>query len=321
MGNKPLNPKLLSMFGMGGAAFGSYLPDMTEKTPGVLVLSADMSTPAGLDKFKSKFPDRFINVGIAEQNMIGVASGLADEGYKPICEAQSCFLSMRDYEQVRQFCGYMGVPLVLVGISGGLSLTFMGNTHYSLEDFALMRTVPGMSVIAPCDSLEAVKAIDAALRLDTPVYIRLQGGAGWPAVHKSDIDFEIGKAIEMCKGSDAQIIATGSMVGQVMKAAEMLAADGISVTVTDMHTVKPLDNEAIDLDANLIFTIEEHRPVGGLGDAVATFLAEGKGSPRLIKISAPEGFPTVGDYEFLLKECGLTAQQIADKIKTEINKL
>ena len=321
MKTKALNPKLLSMFGMGGAIFGYALPEITKEQLELLVLSADMSSPAGLDKFKSSYPDRFINVGIAEQNMIGVASGLTEEGYKCICVAQSCFISMRDYEMVRQFCGYMGIPLILIGISGGLSLMYMGNTHYALEDFALMRTIPEMNVIAPCDALEAVKAFDQATKLDSPVYIRLQGGAGWPSIHKEDYDFQVGKAIKVREGKDFQIIATGSMVGNSIKAAELLAKDGIDMEVIDMHTLKPLDTEIINLEEKIMFTVEEHRPVGGLGDAVASFLARQSNSPRLVKISVNEVFPQVGDYDFLLEQCGLQPHQIADRIRNEIKKI
>lgn len=318
MGNKSLNPKLLSMFGMGGSVFGFTLPELFKKRQDILVLSADMSSPAGLDKFKTSYPDSFINVGIAEQNMIGMAAGLSDMGYKCICVAQSSFITMRDYEMVRQFCGYMKIPLVLIGISGGLSLTFMGNTHYALEDIALMRTIPGMKVIAPCDALEAAKAFEQAVSIDEPVYIRLQGGAGWPAVHKEDFDFKIGTAIKMRDGKDAQVISTGSVVGSSLKAAELLAEEGIQIEVIDMHTIQPLDTDIINLDNDKVFTVEEHRCIGGLGDAVASYLAQNQKSPRLVKISADEVFPQVGDYDYLLEQCGLLPNQIADKIKTEI---
>lgn len=318
MENKPLNPKLLSMFGMGGSVFGFALPELSKNHQDILVLSADMSSPAGLDKFKSSFPDRFINVGIAEQNMIGMAAGLTDSGYKCICVAQSCFISMRDYEMVRQFCGYMSSPLILIGIHGGFSLTFFGNTHYALEDIALMRTIPGMNVIAPCDALEAVKAFDQAVRMNSHVYIRLQGGAGWSIVHNEDFDFKIGKGIKLREGKDAQIISTGSMVGNSLKAAELLAKEGIQIEVIDMHTIKPLDTDIINRDNDLVFTVEEHRPTGGLGDAVADYLSGHDRKPRLVKICVDEIFPQVGDYGYLLDQCGLQPNQIVERIKNEI---
>lgn len=317
MENKKLNPKLLSMFGMGGAAFGFMLPKLARNNQSLTVVSADMSSPAGLDKFKSLYPDRFLNVGIAEQNMIGVAAGLTNEGYRCICEAQACFVSMRDFEQVRQFCGYMGYPLILVGIGGGFSLAYMGNTHYALEDISLMRSIPGMTVIAPCDSLEAAKAIEAAVNHDGPVYIRLQGGAGWPAVHKSDFDFKIGKAVRLREGRDIQLIACGSMVCNALKAADILDENGISAEVVDMHTVKPLDTDSIKLHCP-VFTIEEHRPVGGLGDTVASYIAQSDAPSKLVKICVDEVFPSVGDYEYMIEECGLSPAGIAERILSNL---
>ena len=227
MGNSKINPKIYSALGQGGSMFGITLPDVARKKDNVIVLSADMSTPAGLDKFKSLYPDKFFNLGIAEQNMIGVAAGLTDEGYKTISVAQACFVSMRCFEQVRQFLGYMHSAQVLVGIGSGFSLTLMGNTHYALEDISLMKTIPGMTVIAPCDALEAMKALEAAVQLESPVYIRLYGGTATPIVYHEDFDFKVGKSVTLRKGKDLQIIATGSMVYMAMQVAEILAGKGV----------------------------------------------------------------------------------------------
>ena len=221
MENK-INVKLLSMAGQGGSAFGIALMEMMKERDNIMVLSADMSTPAGLDKFKATYPDHFINVGIAEQNMIGIAAGLAEEGYKVICVAQACFITMRCFEQIRQYAGYMGIPMVLVGIGSGLSLQYMGNTHYSLEDIALMRMIPGMNVMAPCDSLEAMKTLQTAVNQNSSSYIRLWGGTGIPTVHTEDFHFEYGKAIILREGKDLTLVATGSMVSLALKVAESL---------------------------------------------------------------------------------------------------
>lgn len=319
MEKKLLNPKLLSMLGMGGAIFGSYLPEIVKENPKILILSADMSSPAGLDKFKAAFPDNFINVGIAEQNMIGIAAGLSNEGYKCICVAQSCFITMRAYEMVRQFCGYMGIPLILIGIGGGFSLGYMGNTHYALEDIALMRTIPGMTVITPADSLEAVKVFEEALTMDSPVYIRLQGGAGWPSVHTADIDLiRIGKGILLKEGGDCSIIASGSMVRNALQSAEILEGEGIKAEVINMPTLKPIDAYMINTDNRIIFTIEEHRPIGGLGDAVADIIAKRGSGTRLVKLSVDETYPIPGDYNYLVEQANLSATIIAEKIKKEI---
>lgn len=314
-----VNFKLMSMAGQGGSVFGMALMELMERRSDLMVLSSDMSTPAGLDKFKAAYPSHFMNMGIAEQNMIGAAAGLADEGYKPICVAQASFVTMRSFEQVRQFCGYMQIPLVLVGIGSGLSLQYMGNTHYALEDIALMRTIPEMEVIAPCDSYEAVKAFEYALDSTHPIYIRLFGGTAIPAVFTDDIAFTCGQAITIRNGNDVQIIATGSMVGYAIKVSEELATVGVEAAVVDMHTLKPLDEKAIALDKKLIVTIEEHSVIGGLGSAVADVLSGHETHPKLLKLGTNDCFMPVGSYPFLLKQSGLDVESIIRLITSNLN--
>lgn len=280
----------------------------------LMVLSSDMSTPAGLDKFKAAYPEHFMNMGIAEQNMIGTAAGLAEEGYKCICVAQACFITMRSFEQVRQYCGYMQLPLVIVGIGSGVSLQYMGNTHYALEDLALMRTIPEMQVIAPCDSYEAVKAFEYAVDSKQPVYIRLYGGTGIPAVFNGEISFEAGKALKLREGKDIQIIATGSMVGSALKVAESLSSEGIEAEVVDMHTIKPLDIDAICSDKKMIVTLEEHNVIGGLGSAVAGVIARKAKHPKLLILGIKDKFVPVGNYLYLLEQCGLDIENIKNTI-------
>ncbi len=318
MENK-VNFKLMSMAGQGGSVFGISLMELMGHRSDLMVLSSDMSTPAGLDKFKAAYPDHFMNMGIAEQNMIGTAAGLAEEGYKPICVAQACFITMRSFEQVRQYCGYMQLPLVIIGIGSGVSLQYMGNTHYALEDLALMRTIPGMEVIAPCDSYEAVKAFEYAVNSKHPVYIRLYGGTAIPAVFNEETDFAFGKAIKLKEGKDVQIIATGSMVGNAMKVAEELEADGIEASVTDMHTIKPFDTEAIEKDKKLIVTLEEHNIIGGLGSTVADALSQYTSHPKVLKLGINDRFVPVGSYKYLLQQCGLDIESIKNKIINNLN--
>lgn len=309
-----MNFKLMSMAGQGGSVFGISLIELMNHRNDLMVLSSDMSTPAGLDKFKAAYPDHFMNMGIAEQNMIGTAAGLAEEGYKPICVAQACFITMRSFEQVRQYCGYMQLPMVIIGIGSGVSLQYMGNTHYALEDLALMRTIPGMEVIAPCDSYEAVLTFEYAINSNHPVYIRLFGGTAIPIVFNEEKEFIGGKAIKMREGKDVQIIATGSMVGNAMKVAEELEADGIEVSVTDMHTIKPFDSEAIEKDKKLIVTLEEHNIIGGLGSSVADELSQLTTHPRLLKLGINDRFVPVGSYKYLLQQCGLDIDSIRNEI-------
>ena len=308
------NFKLMSMAGQGGSIFGISLLELMGRRNDLMVLSSDMSTPAGLDKFKAAYPDHFMNMGIAEQNMIGTAAGLAEEGYKPICVAQACFITMRSFEQVRQYCGYMQIPMVIIGIGSGVSLQYMGNTHFAIEDLALMRTIPGMEVIAPCDSYEAVLAFEYAVNGKHPVYIRLFGGTAISAVFNEETAFNGGKAIKMREGKDVQMIATGSMVGNAMKVAEELAAEGIDASVVDMHTIKPLDKDAIDLNKKLIVTLEEHNIIGGLGSAVADALSQYASHPKLLKLGINDRFVPVGSYKYLLQQCGLDIDSIKNQI-------
>lgn len=313
-----LNPKTLSMLGLGGAMFGVALNELAKAHPELLILSADMSTPAGLDKFKANFPEKFINMGIAEQNMVGTAAGLCDEGYRTISVAQACFMTMRSFEQIRQYVGYMNAKQIFVGVGSGFSLGMMGNTHYSFEDIALMRLIPDMTVVAPCDALEAAKTMECALAYDKPMYIRLFGGLGSPIVHTSDVAFEIGKAIRLRKGKEVQIIASGSMVCNALTAAELLEADGVSASVVDMHTIKPIDESAVDLDAKLIVTIEEHLTTGGLGDAIGECLLCRGAHPHLLKLGIIHPYGQVGDAVYMQKMNGLSPELIAASIKNKL---
>lgn len=309
-----MNFKLMSMAGQGGSIFGIFLIELMGKRKDLMVLSSDMSTPAGLDKFKAAYPDHFMNLGVAEQNMIGTAAGLAEEGYKPICVAQACFITMRSFEQIRQYCGYMQIPMVIVGIGSGVSLQYMGNTHYAIEDIALMRTIPGMEVIAPCDSYQAVKAFEYAVNSNHPVYVRLFGGTAIPMVFNEESDFIFGKAIRMKEGADVQIVATGSMVVNSMKVADELADEGVAASVVDVHTIKPLDVEAINLDTKLFATVEEHSIIGGLGSAVADVLSQHTSHPKLLKFGVNDRFLPVGSYQYLLQQCGLDIESIKKEI-------
>lgn len=305
--------KQMTMFGQAPSIFGICLPAIIERHPEIIVLSADQAYPAGLDSFRTKYSQNFINIGIAEQNMIGVAAGLAETGRRPICVAQACFITMRAFEPVRQFCGYMGIPLILIGLSSGFGLTLMGNTHYALEDIALMRTIPGLSVACPSNSLEAIQAFEEALIHDGPVYIRLNG------LKETQLPITDSGNNILHTGDDVNIIATGSMVLNAVKAAETLEANSIHARVYNAKTVMPLKEEAIVHTAPLTVTVEEHRLIGGLGDAVATKLAETDLRTRLLKLGVNKPFPRPGSYKYLLEQSGLLPDQIAEIITTELN--
>ncbi len=302
-----VNPKILSMYGQGGSLFGVALMKWAEVDERIVVITADQANPAGLDKFKSTYPNRFIDVGIAEQNMIGIAAGLADEGYIPICVAQACFLTMRAFEPIRQYAGYMHKKIIFVGLLSGFSTTFFGNTHYAIEDVALMRTIPNMNICAPCDAISAIQCVEASIDSTNPSYIRLWGGNNIPIVYSQPFDFKIEKSIRLREGKDIQMISTGSMVRVALNIADRLLENGIDAEVVDMTTIKPLDIDAIS-KVKPIYTIEEHSVIGGLGDAVAS------AGYKVFKIGVEDRYSQVGDYDFLLLQNGLEVEQIVEKI-------
>lgn len=313
------NPRVYFRLGQSGSIFGMELMEQAGNYP-FKVLSSDMSVVAGLDRFKKEYPNNFYNVGIAEQNLLGVAAGLDSEGFKTIAVAQACFISMRSFEQVRQYLGYMGGKVMCVGINSGFSLTFFGNTHYAIEDLALMRSIPNMTVLSPADAGEAVKLFDAALKVGGPVYLRLSGSLNTPIVYKEDYELKIGQAITLKEGEDIAIFATGLMVSNALKAAELLLEKGITASVVDVHTIKPIDKDTIlkNCGKNLLVSVEEHNVVGGLGTAIADVLSEHRNSAPLLKLGVQDRFMPVGDYNYLVEQAGLTPEQIAASIENKL---
>ncbi|MEQ2667582.1 transketolase C-terminal domain-containing protein [Bacteroides uniformis] len=314
------NVKMLSMFGMNGAIFGSALPYYHDFY-NFKVLTSDMCSGAGLSRFAQKYPDDFINVGIAEQNMIGVAAGLASEGIKCVVVAQACFITMRSFEPVRQFFGYMGNKAILIGINSGFTLTYFGNTHYSIEDLTLMRTIPGMTVLSPADAGEAVKAFEVALEIDGPVYIRLSGTTNMPIIYNEDFELDLTqpKVVEN-NGDEVTVVATGSMVHYCREAVKSLVEEGVKAKVVDVCSIKPLSTSLVELikGSKLVVSVEEHNIVGGLGGAVAELMAEEGNMPRLLRIGICDRFSSVGDYKYLLDQHGLTKEKIAESIKVRL---
>ena len=315
------NAKLFSTFGQNASVFGNALLTLHDKY-NVKVLSSDMSVGAGLSKFKSTYPQDFFNVGIAEQNLIGVASGMASEGMKCIAVAQACFISMRSFEQVRQYLGYMKFPVIIVGINSGFALTYFGNTHYAIEDIALMRSIPGMTILSPADAGEAVKAVDTALQISGPVYLRLSGTTNNPVVYPDNFEYDYTKSnIVFDCGNDVTIFATGAMVFNSVKAAEMLKEENVNAKVVDVHCIKPLDMDAIAnaMTSKLLVTVEEHSIIGGLGAGVAESISSIGGFNRLIRLGVNDCFSSVGDYNYLIEQHGLAPDAIKDRIIKELH--
>lgn len=310
------NARAYSRLGQRGSIFGMAVLDTVKNDPTHVVLTADLAQLSGLDRFKKAYPENMINVGIAEQNMLGIAAGLAAEGYKPIVTTYATFITLRSCEQIRHYLGYMNLKVIVVGSGAGLVQGFSGNTHYSVEDLAVMRAIPNITVLSPSDAAQAVKAFEAAKQVPNSVYIRLSGGLGCPIVYKNDYNFEIGTPIVAREGGDLTIFATGMMVSAALKAAELLSEKGISVKVVDVHTIKPLSDSVLDntLSSKLLITIEEHNVIGGLGGVISEKLAAIGNTPPLMCLGIKDCFSRVGDYEYLLSENRLLPEQIAEDI-------
>ena len=311
----PMNVRIWSMLGSCGA-FGQAALELPEIDDRVVVLTSDLCVFSGLERFKGKFPDRLYNVGIAEQNMVGVAAGFAREGFIPFATTYAAFASMRCADQVKVNMGYMGLPVKLVGLTAGFAVGALGATHMSLEDVSVMRAMPNVTVLSPADCTATVKAVMAAATCPGPVYLRLSGPMPNPIVYKGDCPFEVGKANVLRDGTDVTFIATGSMVYQALKAAELLEGDGVSAEVVDMHTIQPLDVEAVSRAAGrkLIVTVEEHSVVGGLGSAVAEQLARLPRHPRLVRVGHEGRYPLAGSYADLIRSDGLDAEGIRGRV-------
>ena len=314
------NIRTWSLLGPSGA-HGTAAVELAESNPNVLMLTSDLCFFSGLERFKASYPDRLYNLGIAEQNMIGVAAGLAKEGFIPFANTYASFCASRCADQVRVNMAYMELPIKLIGLTAGYGAGILGATHVSIEDVSLMRALPNITVISPADCTEIIKAILAAAETPDPTYIRLTGPMNTPMVYKEDYDFQIGKAVKIVDGEDIAIIATGSMVAVALKTAKLLEGAGISCSVINMHTLKPLDIEAI-LEANekhkLIVTAEEHSVVGGLYGAVAETLCQYEKHKPVLPIGINDLFVHAGSYGYQMKESGLEAEQMKEKIMNKL---
>lgn len=284
----------------------------------VVVLDADLSKSTKTEMFQKAYPERFINCGIAEANMMCVAAGLASTGKVAFASTFAMFAAGRAYEQIRNTIGYPGLNVKIGATHAGISVGEDGATHQCLEDLALMRTIPGMVVINPADDIEAQLAVKAAIEHNGPVYMRF-GRLAVEDVNGADYKFEIGKGVELKGGNDVTIIATGLMVQEALKAAETLKADGIDARVINIHTIKPIDKDIIikaAKETGAIVTAEEHYIMGGLGSAVTEVVCEA--APCPVKIIGTDRYGKSGKPAELFEEYGLTAENIVSKVKEVI---
>ena len=299
------------------AMFGRFMLDIAKKNKKLIILSADLGRSSGLARFKIEFPNQYISIGISEQNLVGVASGLADEGYKVFVTSFAPFLSMRASEQIRMNLGYMKHNVNLVALGSGLSMGFLGNSHFGLEDIAIMRTIPNLNITCPADCSELGKVLnDYAFNDRGPSYIRLTGVPGSVNVYEKNYKYRFGKNITLSKGSDVLILSHGSILGQIKLSLNTLKKSKISAELVNIVSLKPIDESIIKLLTKYkkIITFEEHTSVGGLGSIIAEKILKYKINSQLYSFSLPDKFGPTAKYDHLLKYHGLDASGITKKI-------
>jgi transketolase len=298
-------------------AFAKAVTDLSDDHPELVMLAGDIGNRL-FDKFKEKHPNRFYNCGVAEANMTGVASGLAASGLRPITYTITPFNTVRCLEQIRLDICYPNLPVIVVGTGSGLSYAGLGATHHSMEDIAILRTLPNMHIICPADPVEVRLAVKDALRLGRPTYIRL-GKKGEPIIHESDPEFTIGHAITIREGFDVAILSVGNMLAPALKCAEQLEQEGVSATVISLHTVKPLDDQLLEklfMQQKLVIVMEEHSLIGGAGSAVLEWgNAKRVDLSKLICIGGPDRFLSgCGSQKEARELLGLTADHMSQQI-------
>lgn len=297
--------------------YGEVLSQLGERYPDIVALTADLASSTKIGRFGKKYPERFINVGIAENSMFGIAAGLAQAGLCPVVSTFAIFTSLRSGEQVRTDICYQNLNVKIIATHAGISFGQAGSTHHCTEDLAVMRAFPNMTVIAPADGLETGNAVAAAMEWPGPVYIRIGRGFEPPVNKTKDYGYEIGKAITMRDGHDVTIIACGVGVLQAVRAAEVLDRQGLSARVINMHTIKPIDRDAIIQavkDTRRIITVEDHNIVGGLGSAVADVIVESGKACAFRKLGVPDCYSIVGYPEDLYHYYKFDADGIVETV-------
>ncbi|MER2056495.1 MAG: transketolase C-terminal domain-containing protein [Clostridia bacterium] len=313
------NIRVWSMLGMR-RILGPAMKDIIEQDRKVLFATADTGRYYAYDDLLRTYPENVVDVGIAEQNLIGASAGLQNEGFNVYAVTYATFLTSRALDQIRVNLGYMGLGVKLIGEAGGMCDGNFSATHMALEDISNTRNIPNMRVITPADGMELVKTLIALKDAAYPAYVRMTGRFPIPVIYREDYDFEIGKAVTLREGKDVAILSNGTLLGDVLKTAEMLAEKGVDCKVINLHTVKPLDEEALRAVAGckLVVTAEEHLLYGGLGSAVAEFYAQEPIRPRMLMLSVGTQYPKAQEYDDLLKTCGLTAPQMAESILAKL---
>ncbi len=304
--------------------YGKALCELGEKHPEVVALTADLGKSTKIGLFGEKFPDRFFNVGIAEQNMFGMAAGMAKAGLVPFLSTFSVFASLRSADQLHTDICYQNVNAKIIATHAGTSFGQAGSTHHAICDLAVCRSIPNLTVICPADGIETYNAVHAAYDNFGPYYIRINRGFDRVLYEDSDYGFEVGKAVTVHEGSDLTIIACGSCVFQAVQAAKFLeSADGLKIRVLNMHTIKPIDKEAIIkavMDPRRIITVEDHNVIGGLGSAVAEVIVEAGKGCAFKQLGIPDKFAPIGLHEDIMSMLGIDQNGIVESVREVMGK-
>lgn len=299
--------------------YGKALCEIGEEHPEVVALTADLGKSTKIGMFGESYPDRFFNVGIAEQNMFGMAAGMAKAGLTPFLSTFSIFASLRSADQLHTDICYQNVNAKIIATHSGTSFGQAGSTHHAICDLAVARSLPNLTVICPADGMETVNAVRTAYETPGPFYIRINRGFDRVVYPSTDYGFELGKAVEMRKGTDLTIIACGSCVFQAMQAADFLdSSEGLKVRVLNMHTIKPIDREAIEkavMDTRRIITVEDHTVMGGLGSAVAEVVVESGKGCAFKKLGLQDEFAPIGLHEDIMSILGIDSNGIIEAVR------
>lgn len=305
------------------ATFGMVALDLVKEYQNLMVLTADVSTSAGLDRFRKMYPDNYLDLGIAEQNMIGVATGLSSEGFNVITTTFAPFQTLRCLEQIKVNLGYMKHKVIMVGLASGLILGPLGYTHCCIEDLSIMRSIPNITVLSPADPFEAAKSVISAMEHDSSVYIRLTGGANVKKIYEEDYNFTIGQPVLMNEGEEITIFCTGQMVGEVLQTKEKLLEKNINPNIINIHTLKPINEDYIlkyIKNSKLIVTVEEHNIYGALNSCIAEINSKSIYNVKHLPIAINDNYSDGGDYQYLIKKHGINNEKIVERILYEFRK-
>ena len=313
------NARMWSIMGINPTIWSVAYSEVATERKDTVVMTADLERYSGLQRTFQKWPERSYNVGIAEQNMVGIGAGMAMEGKQVWMTTYAPFMSFRCADHVRHLMGNLNLNMKAIGSAAGFSAGFSGASLLAVSDIAFMRSIPNMVVLCPADTMEAVKMVIAMSKTDAPCYMRFCGAVNLPMVYTDDYNLEIGKAVELIAGEKTAIVATGTnMVSEAIKAGKLIAEkEGYQPTVINMHTIKPLDTGTIDKlleKHDRIVTVEEHSVIGGIGSAVAEYVAKKVWNGRLQEIGIEDKVYMMGSRDFMLDQAGLTAEKIVEQI-------